>query len=81
VRSRVRDLGLLLRSAVNPMGRRLGTDTFGCINSRIAERMAPMARSCSVSFYPVGSRAARSVGRVPCWRRRTVKVPDMTYDF
>jgi hypothetical protein len=35
---------------VKPMGRRLGTVTFGCISSRIAKRMAPMARSCSVSF-------------------------------
>src|ERR1700722_7828037 len=29
------------RSAVKPMGRRLGTDTFGGIRSPIAERMGP----------------------------------------
>jgi hypothetical protein len=32
------------------MGRRFGTGIFGCISSRIAERMAPIARSCSVIF-------------------------------
>ena len=36
-----------LLTQVKPMGRRLGTVTFSCISSRIAERMAPMARSCS----------------------------------
>ena len=34
---------------MNPMGRRFGG--VGCISSRVAERTAPMARSCSVGFF------------------------------
>jgi hypothetical protein len=54
---------------LKPIGRRLGNGTFGCNSSRIAERMAPMARSCSVIFFPVASRAVRIAGPAPCWRR------------
>src|SRR5205807_1214070 len=53
------------RSAVKPMPRRLGG--VGFISSRIAERMAAIAASWSVSFYRAGLAAARSGGPVPGW--------------
>jgi hypothetical protein len=47
------------RLAVNPIGRRLGAGGF--ISSRMAERMAAIAWSCSVSF--LSRRASSSVKR------------------
>lgn len=44
---------------MNPIGRRLGAGGF--ISSRMAERMAAIARSCSVSF--LSRRASSSVKR------------------